>query len=116
MARIGIGGKKMVKSKIIYDKEKNQAAHEVQIDICGGGGELGIRNIKCLINQINDIPKQKTPEDVRTQADRAAGYLLCCANSGFLSKESALEVTDMLVMLAAQEETRAAAEQRKAQK
>ena len=106
----------MAKSKIIYDKEKNQAAHKVQIDICGGGGELGIRNMKCLINLINDIQEQKTPEDVRAQADRAAGYLLCCANSGFLSKESALEVTDMLVMLAAQEEKRAAAEQRKAQK
>lgn len=106
----------MAKSKIIYDKEKNQAKREVQIDICGGGGELGIRNIKCLINLINDIQKQKTPEDVRTQADRATGYLLCCANSGFLSKESALEVTDMLVMLATQEEKRAAAEQRTAPK
>lgn len=106
----------MVKSKIIYDKEKNQTAHEVQIDICGGGGELGIRNIKCLINLINDIPKQKTPEDVRAQADRVTGYLLCCVNSGFLSKNSGFEIIDMLVMLTEQEETRAAAEQRKAQK
>lgn len=106
----------MVKSKIIYNKEKNQVAHEVQIDICGGGGELGMLNIRCLIKLINDIPEQKTPEDVRTQADRAAGYLLCCTNSGFLSKESALEVTDMLTMIEAQAEAKAAAEQRKAPK
>lgn len=106
----------MTKTRIIYDKERQRAGREIHIDLNGGGGELGIRNMKLLVDMINNIKEQKTPEDVHSAAQRIIGYALCCVNSGFLSEESALELADMLVLIAGEEAARAAAEQRKAPK
>lgn len=87
-----------MKAKIFLNKDKELESKEITMMLHGSGNEIGMANVKTLIEMINDIPQEKTAEGIIEQSYVIVGYTMCCINSGFLDEESGKRLIDITYM------------------
>lgn len=92
-----------MKSKTILGAGGTTKIREVTIEIKGKGGELGVQNVRHLIELINDFKTMNTEQEINDHYMIIAGYCTCCNNCGFIDDKAADDIMQMAAVLAGNE-------------
>lgn len=92
-----------MKSKTILDTDGATKMREVTIELKGTGGRMGVENIKCLTELINDFKTKDTEQEINDHYMIIAGYCMCCNNCGFIDEKGADDLMQMAAVLAGNE-------------
>lgn len=84
-----------MKSGIFVDEQGEWKEREYEIEIEGSGGDMGIKNVKYVVSQIEELAKLESAKEVYLTLHIIVGYLACCVNSGFLGKKSGEEILEL---------------------
>lgn len=98
-----------MQSETILNKDENIKAQEIGIKMGGNVGELGIKNVKALLQMIEDLKGKETPQKVDVWYSAILGYYSCCVNCDFV--ELSDEFLERIGILAEIEYERAEAQQ-----
>lgn len=89
-----------MKSRTILGASGTTKMREVAIEIKGKGGELGVQNVRHLIELINDFKTKDTEQEINDHYTLIMGYCLCCKNSGFIDDKGADDIMQMAAIFA----------------
>ena len=96
-----------MKNKIYVNEDETARIQEIRVPFTRKGGEKGKQSIEKLINLIQKLSEQPTPEKVEELYDQIIGYCLCCVDNEFIDKAGADELMAVVALLVAIEEERA---------
>lgn len=97
-----------MQSRTIYGKGLNAPKmQEIRIEAHGRGGAVSIKCVQILVARIEEFKAAKTPQEVYDSFMTVCGYCSCCVDAGFMDKESADELMQLVSILAANEQARA---------
>lgn len=105
-----------MQSKILLNKDGDTKVKEIKVHIHGSGGELGMQNVEKLAELIKELKTFNEQDEILQHFYFICGYCQCCANSGFLDKESAKGVLELAGYLTANEVKRVEQQKGKTEK
>lgn len=101
-----------MKSKTVFGADGAQKMQQIQIEMHGRGGEVGLKAIQSLVGMTESLKECKTPQEVYDRYLQITGYCKCCVDCGFMDGKGADEFMSLAAYLARNEQARAEARQR----
>lgn len=101
-----------MKSKTIIGMDGAPKMQQIQIEMHGKGGEIGIKAVQRLVGMTESLKTAKTPQEVYDRYLQITGYCKCCIDCGFMDEKGADEFMCLAAYLAGNEQARAEAQQR----
>ena len=90
-----------------YTNVDGTVERQIKITFTIKGGEKGKQSIKHLVEMVENLKEQKTPEEVDTLHSQITGYCKCCVDNEFIDQAAADELMHMVALTAAYEMERA---------
>lgn len=101
-----------MKSKTIIGTDGAPKMRQIQIEMHGKGGEVGVKAVQRLAGMTESLKTCKTPQEVYDRYLQITGYCKCCIDCGFIDEKGADEFMCLAAYLAGNEQARAEAQRR----